>query len=97
LDFFKKYFGDLFIKQRFYIALAFCIALFMAAFYVPVLENIAVAFVVTLLVLFLIDYALLFFVKRNSFAKRITGNRFSNGDDVFRVYKIPSFYRRVRF
>jgi uncharacterized protein (DUF58 family) len=81
LDFFNKYFGDLFIKQRFYIALAVCIALFMAAFYVPVLENIAVAFVVTFLVLCLIDYAFLFFVKRNSFAKRITGNRFSNGDE----------------
>ena len=53
----------------------------MVAFYIPVLENIAVAFVVTFLVFCLIDYSLLFFAKRNSFAKRITGNRFSNGDE----------------
>ena len=62
-------------------AIALLVGLFIAAFYVPVLEPIAVALFILFFVLCLADYFLLFFPKKESFARRITGNRLSNGED----------------
>ena len=76
----KKYIGDLFLTQRFYVALASFIALFLAAFYVPVLKPAAIALFVAFLLVCIAEYALLFFSKRKATAQRITSNRFSNGD-----------------
>lgn len=81
MDVIKKYFGDLFIKRRFYLALATCMVLFILAFYIPVLERISIALFFVFMILCGMDYSLLFFAKRNSFAKRICNNRFSNGDE----------------
>ena len=81
MKFIKKYFGDLFIKQRFYIAIAMLVGLFILSFYIPVLEPISVALFFIFVILCLMDYSLLFFAKRDSFAKRISNKRFSNGDE----------------
>ncbi len=77
----QKYFGDLFIKRRFYFAIAALIILFIIAFYVPALGSITMAIFMVFLIFSLIDYSLLFFAKKMPSAQRITSNRLSNGDE----------------
>lgn len=77
----QKYFGDLFIKQRFYLIIAAFIVLFVIAFYIPVVQTIAVFVFIIFLIFCFIDYSLLFFTKKKPDAQRITANRFSNGDE----------------
>jgi uncharacterized protein (DUF58 family) len=81
MDFIKKYFGDLFVNQRFYMGIFACMVLFIAAFFIPLPEFIPVLIFSLFVVFCLIDYALLFFTKRYLFAKRLTAARFSNGDE----------------
>ena len=81
MKFLNKYFGDLFLNRRFFIALAIFIILFIAAFYIPVLERPAEALFFTFLLFCAIDYSLLFFTKKYPFAKRTTNHWFSNGDE----------------
>jgi len=81
LDLIKKYFRDLFLKQRFYVALAALAALFIVAFYIPVLEQIAIVVFIVFIIFLILDYSLLFFSKKSVYARRITGHRFSNGDE----------------
>jgi len=77
----KKYFGDLFIKQRLYLAIAALITLFLISFYVPAFEKIAVAIFILFLAFCAIDYSLLFFTKKYPSAQRIIGQRWSNGEE----------------
>jgi len=77
----QKYFGDLFIKQRFYLVIAAFIVLFVIAFYIPVVQTIAVFIFLIFLIFCFIDYSLLFFTKKKPGVQRITANRFSNGDE----------------
>jgi uncharacterized protein (DUF58 family) len=81
LNFLEKYFGDLFLRQRFFIALAALILLFIIGFYVPPLFEISIAVFFVFFIFSLIDYSILFFTKRFVDAQRITGHRFSNGDE----------------
>ncbi len=81
MDLLKKYFGDLFLKQRFYLALAALAALFIVAFYIPVLEQIAIVVFIVFVIFLLLDYSLLFFSKKSVHARRNTAHRFSNGDE----------------
>ena len=81
MEFIKKYFGDLFIKKRSYFIIAGFAALFIAAFYIPVLMPVAVSLLMVFIFFCIIDYTLLFFTKKYPNAQRVTGNRFSNGDD----------------
>jgi uncharacterized protein (DUF58 family) len=81
LNFLEKYFGALFLRQRFFIALAALILLFIIAFYVPPLFEISIAVFFVFLIFSLIDYSILFFTKTFVDAQRITGHRFSNGDE----------------
>jgi uncharacterized protein (DUF58 family) len=76
----QKYFGDLFIKQRFFVTLAALAALFLVAFYLPFLESIAVLVFFVFILFCIIDYSLLFFTRKKAAAQRLTSNRFSNGD-----------------
>jgi uncharacterized protein (DUF58 family) len=81
MDFIKKYLGDLFVNQRFYMGIFACIVLFIAAFFIPLPEFIPVLVFSLFFVVCLIDYALLFFTKKYFLAKRLTAARFSNGDE----------------
>ena len=81
MNFLEKYFGDLFLRQRFFMALAALILLFIVAFYIPPLFEISIAVFFVFFIFFLIDYSILFFTKRFVDAQRITGHRFSNGDE----------------
>lgn len=80
MNFIKKYVGDLFIKQRCYVVIATFMALFIAAFYIPVLMPVIVFLFMVFVFFIIIDYTLLFLTKKYPYANRITGNRFSNGD-----------------
>ncbi len=81
MDFLKKYFGDLFPDKRFYFFLAGIIILFVIAYYIPVLEVAAAILFYLLVLLCFLDYVLLFFTAREVTARRLTAERFSNGDD----------------
>jgi len=77
----KKYFGDLFLTSRFYAGLLGCICLFIIAFYIPALGTIAPIAFFVFVIFCIADYVFLFFTKRFPFAKRITAERLSNGDE----------------
>lgn len=81
MDFIKKYFGDLFVNQRFYMGIFACIVLFIIAFFIPLPGFIPVLIFFLFVIFCLIDYALLFFTRKYLFAKRLTAARFSNGDE----------------
>lgn len=77
----KKYIGGLYLAARFYLVVALCIFLFVVSFFVP---NMYGAIKITLLVfvaLVVVDYLFLFVLSKAPSAKRITADRFSNGDE----------------
>jgi uncharacterized protein (DUF58 family) len=76
----KKYIGDLFLTQWFYVGLASFIALFLLVFYVPVLKPVAIVLFIAFLAVCIAEYSILFFSQRTVTAQRVTANRFSNGD-----------------
>jgi len=80
MNFLKKYFGDLFFSAFFYYALAGCMLLFIASFYLPALFAISVFAFFGLLILALADYSFLFFTRKHPSATRISAGRMSNGD-----------------
>ena len=81
MDFVDRYFFSLFINRRFYLALAGFIVLFICAFYFPFLELPAIALFLLFIISCCVDYYLLFFTRRKVTARRVTNNRFSNGDE----------------
>ena len=77
----KKYIGNLYICNRFYFLAGVCILLFVISFFIPVLLPISKNIWYLLLLLFCVDYGVLFFSRYTPLAKRITTERFSNGDE----------------
>lgn len=77
----KKYFGDLFLANRFYVSLLACICLFFASFYFPLLGTIAFIVFFVFIAFCLADYSFLFFTKKYPFAKRRVADRLSNGEE----------------
>jgi len=77
----KKYFFDLFLKQRFFIVLAAMIALFIIAFYIKFLLPVSITIFFVVVLFCLVDYSLLFFTKKSPSALRIAPHRLSNGDE----------------
>ena len=76
----KKYIGDLFLATRFYLAAGVCIAMFVLAFFIPVLLGAAGLLFIAFLLLVLGDYLLLFVVGNVPKATRAVPPRLSNGD-----------------
>ncbi len=81
MNWIKKYFGDLFVTTRFYMVFLGCIGLFVTVFYLPFLNAIAPIVFFVFVILFVADYSFLFFTKKFPFAKRVTADRLSNGDE----------------
>src|SRR5687768_16449816 len=77
----KKYIGNLYLAPRFYLVGTACIVLFIGSFFFPSLLFIPKAAWYIVLVLVLIDYAFLFLLSPAPAARRITAERFSNGDE----------------
>jgi len=77
----KKYIGDLFISNRWYMLLITCIVLLFIAFFIPILYPPVLAITCAYLFFTVLDYVLLFFLKGGIQAGRITTARFSLGDE----------------
>jgi len=81
MNLFRKYIGDLFLSMRFYVAAVACVLLsIISLFEKPFVPFSKIGWIV-LLVLFCIDYIILFFLGNKLSAKRMVPDRFSNGDD----------------
>jgi uncharacterized protein (DUF58 family) len=77
----KKYIGDLFLTNRFHMAMVGCILFFIVSFFFPSLAGIPVIVFQGFLVLVLLDYIFLFFLGERALASRIIPERLSNGDN----------------
>ncbi len=77
----KKYIGALYLSGRFYLAAGITIVLFITSFFVPELYAFVKILFFIFIVLIFTDYIFLFLSSKPPVAKRITADRFSNGDD----------------
>ncbi len=77
----KKYIGDLFLTNRFYMVMVGCILFFIVSFFFPSLDEIPKICFQGFLVLVFLDYFFLFFFGRKPTARRIISERLSNGDE----------------
>ncbi len=76
----KKYIGDLFVTQRFYVVMGSCVVAYIFSFLFSTFYGIVnLVFLVTC-ILFLVDYIFLFVVFKPPVAKRLVAERLSNGD-----------------
>jgi uncharacterized protein (DUF58 family) len=77
----KKYIGALYLSSGFYLVAGLCIVLFIISFFVPEMYPVVKILLLTFTALIFIDYLFLFVLSRSPAAKRITADRFSNGDE----------------
>jgi len=77
----KKYIAALYLSSRFYLVMGFCIVLFVTAFFLPQFFSAVKTILLAFAALVLIDYIFLFILSKTPSAKRITTDRFSNGDE----------------
>ena len=78
---YNKYIKDFFLPVRFYAAVGSCIFLFLLAFLFPSFYTIAKIYFATICILFLLDYAFVFFRKDTLVANRKINARLSNGEE----------------
>lgn len=86
----KKYIGDLFIPQRFYIGAGTCLILFLLSFFFPAIYPFVSILFYAFIFLVMVDYALLFFMGREPLVKREMSDRLSNGDANSVVLKVTN-------
>jgi len=77
----KELFGNLFINQRWYWLMAACVLLFLIAFFIEGLFEIAAIITAFAGILTLLDFYLLFGLKGSIRGARLMKSRFSLGDD----------------
>ncbi len=78
---FQQYYINLFLADRLFTALGFCVVLFLLKFFFAWLGDIPEIATGVLLILFLIDVFILYRVNEGIEAKRFTSKRLSNGDE----------------
>ena len=81
MKFIKRYIGDLFLTNRFFMVMAGCILFFIVRFFFPALGEIPKICFQAFVVLVLLDYFFLFFFGKKPSATRIIAERMSNGDE----------------
>ena len=81
MKFIKRYIGDLFLTNRFYMVVSGCIIFFIISFFFPALGSIPNIILEIFIVLLLADYFFLFITKKIPFAVRRIAERLSNGDE----------------
>jgi uncharacterized protein (DUF58 family) len=77
----KKYIGALYLTLRLYLAVVLCIVLFMISFFVPGMYDVVKTLLLIVTALAVMDYLFLFVLGKAPAGKRITADRFSNGDE----------------
>ena len=90
--FFRKYYTDLFLGKRLFMALGFCVALFLFSFFIPVLGDLPYLFFGVLLLLAALDLFLLYRTQKGVFLSREIPERLSNGDDNELKIYLENFY-----
>ena len=75
----KKYIGDLFVTQRFYVVMGICVVAFIFSFFFTVVYGFVNILFLMSCLLFLVDYIFLFVVFKPPVAKRKVADRLSNG------------------
>jgi uncharacterized protein (DUF58 family) len=83
----------LYLANRFYLLVGFCIVLFIISFFVPVLYTVSKTVWYLFIFLFVIDYTFLFLLSKAPSAKRITSERFSNGDENKVILQVTNSMR----
>ncbi|MBC7887802.1 MAG: DUF58 domain-containing protein [Ferruginibacter sp.] len=71
----------LYLTNFFYLLTGVCIVLFIVSFFIPALFIVSKTGLYLLVFLFVMDYTFLFLLSKPPIAKRITAERFSNGDE----------------
>lgn len=79
--FFQQYYINLFLKDRFFAVLGFCVLLFLLKFFFSWLADIPEIATGVFLILVLVDIFILYRLKQGIETERITPKRLSNGDD----------------
>ena len=77
----QKYIGALYLPLRFYLVVGLCIVLFIVSFFIPEMYAFVKIFFFIFIALLFFDYFFLFITGKVPTAKRITADRFSNGDE----------------
>lgn len=89
---FKKFYTDLFLGKRLFIALGLSVALFLFSFFLSFLGDLPYFFFGALLVLVVIDLVLLYRSEKTVFLRREVPDRLSNGDEnEIKIY-LENFY-----
>lgn len=89
---FQKYYVNLFLNNRLFIALACCVVFFVISFFLPGLGVLPFVAVLVLLCLVVIDTLILHTPKKTIFLRRETPERLSNGDDnEIKIY-VENYY-----
>jgi uncharacterized protein (DUF58 family) len=78
---FNNFYKNLFLGGRLFIGLGCAAVLFLLSFFFPWLGDIPVIFFWLVILLFIIDIVLLYRLPKGIFAKRISPERLSNGDE----------------
>ncbi|MEO6540461.1 MAG: DUF58 domain-containing protein, partial [Ferruginibacter sp.] len=78
---FNAVFWNVFLATRFYIVAGLCIVLFVASFFAPEMFPFVKILLLVFVALIFLDYLFLFVLGKAPTAKRITADRFSNGDE----------------
>jgi len=77
----KKYIGNLYLTNRFYIVIGICIVLFITSFFYTPLLIVPKILWYLILILLMIDYTFLFIAGKAPLVKRLMAERFSNSDE----------------
>ncbi|MEO6407046.1 MAG: DUF58 domain-containing protein [Ferruginibacter sp.] len=81
---------DLFVTTRFYIVMGVAVIIFVAAFFIPVLLNVASYFFSLAIIFIMIDYFFMFFLNKTPAVLRNVSDRLSNGDWNYISIKIKN-------
>jgi uncharacterized protein (DUF58 family) len=90
---FNRFYKNLFLCSRLFIGLGCAAVLFLLTFFFPWLGIVPVVFFWLVIVLLLVDILLLYRLPKGVFAKRISPERLSNGDENEISIYIESFYQ----
>lgn len=78
---FNNFYKNLFLGGRLFVGLGCVVVLFLLSFFFPWLGDIPVIFFWLVILLFIIDIVMLYRLPKGIFAKRISPERLSNGDE----------------
>jgi uncharacterized protein (DUF58 family) len=88
----NKFYTNLFLNNRLFFGLGFCICLFIFSFFLPYLADLPFIALGIFFLLLIVDFILLFNTDKNVFLRRDIPDRLSNSDDnTINIY-IENFY-----